>query len=46
MGANLAEIESEGESAAVLGHLYEIVAAEGVFYNDIWWGKPELYKIT
>ena len=36
MGATLAEIESEGESDAVLAHLYEIVAGEGVFYNDIW----------
>ena len=36
LGATLAEIESEGESDAVLAHLYEIVAGEGVFYNDIW----------
>ena len=36
MDADLAEIESEEESGAVLGHLYDTIAAEGVFYNDIW----------
>ena len=37
MDADLAEIESEEESGAVLAHLYETIAPEGVFYNDIWW---------
>ena len=43
MGATLAEIESEEESDAVLSHLYEIVAGEGVFHNDIWWGDLLAY---